>query len=421
MTFAAVPLRRYVVNACDGPFGSAIATEHYASEGARVIRLGNIGSAQWLDDDVVFLRVGYWQSLARHHAAAGDLVVAALGDDRNPVGRATVVPDLGPALVKADCHRLRLDLGAADGRFIAYYLSSDQGRYEAGRMADGSTRKRLTLGKTVALPVPDVDQEVQRAIADYLDRATARIDALIAAKQRMAALLNDRASALATDVLLGPPVMGGSAGPGQVTLRPSWRFLPFRRLFREIDERSNTGEETLLSVSQTRGVIPQSELGDRQQFAETHVGYKLCRPGDLVVNRMWVYYGALGPALEPGMVSPDYAVFRPSAGMSARFAAYVLRTPAYVGEMTRLVRGIGAAFQGSVRKPRLHPNEMGLIEMPVPPIAEQREVLSRLDEQTRSMAHHASLVQRSIALLQERRQALITAAVTGNLPIPVAA
>lgn len=347
----------------------------------------------------------------------GDLLVCEGGQ----IGRSAVVSPHVPAdaVIEKSLHRVRTEQNSL--RYLHYLLEvlRASGWFEA---KSGVTTLSHLTGESLRelrLPIPTV--EMQQAITDYLDRETERIEALIDAKQHMVALLSDRARALATDVLLGQSVWGGSAGPDQVTLRPSWRFVPFRRLFREIDERSVTGAETLLSVSQTRGVIPQSELGDRQQFAETHVGYKLCRPGDLVVNWMWVYYGALGPAQEPGMVSPDYAVFRPSAGMSARFAAYVLRTPAYVAEMTRLVRGIGAAFQGSVRKPRLHPNEMGLIEMPVPPIAEQRELLARLDEQTRSMAHHASLVQRSIALLQERRRALITAAVTGNLQITVAA
>src|SRR5258706_11298440 len=108
--------------------------------------------------------------------------------------------------------------------------------------------------------VLDAPLHTQRAIADYLDHETARIDALIAAKTRMVELLEERRSELATNLLLGPPIAGGPAGPGQVTLRAGGFLVPFRRLFREIDIRSETGAETPLSVSQTRGVIPQSEL-----------------------------------------------------------------------------------------------------------------------------------------------------------------
>ena len=96
-------LRHVTTSACDGPFGSAIKSDHYVKEGARVVRLGNIGHGQWLDADSAFLPTDYWASLRQHDVRMGDVLLAGLGDDRNSVGRAAVAPDLGPALVKADC------------------------------------------------------------------------------------------------------------------------------------------------------------------------------------------------------------------------------------------------------------------------------------------------------------------------------
>ncbi len=107
--------------------------------------------------------------------------------------------------------------------------------------------------------------------------------------------------------------------------------------------------------------------------------------------------------------------------MSSEFAAYVLRTPAYVGEMTRLVRGIGAAFQGTVRKPRLHPSELGLIMMPLPTPAEQQRLLTALDEHTAATDHRVALLNRSLRLIEERGTALVSAAVAGDLDLPEAA
>jgi type I restriction enzyme S subunit len=336
------------------------------------------------------------------------------------IGKSFLYVDEAPACYAGYLVRFR-PRREADPRFIAYWTESvpywDQ--IKTGKVVSTIENFSASKYKNLCLAVPP--RAAQEAIADYLDHETARFDDLIAAKQRMIALLNENQSEVATQLLLGHPVVGGTAGPGQVSLREGWTMVPFRRLFREVDVRSETGSETLLSVSQTRGVIPQTELGDRRQNAETLVGHKRCRAGDLVVNRMWVYYGALGAAPNSGIVSPDYAVFRPTAQMSSEFAAYVLRTPAYVGEMTRLVRGIGAAFQGSVRKPRLHPNEMGLIELPLPPLTDQQRLLRQLDQASDAITRRVSLIQQSIALLQERRQALITAAVTGQFNIPQAA
>lgn len=323
--------------------------------------------------------------------------------------------DRGKALLNQ--HLFRVDVHPwVDRRWFAYALEEGTKRLEPLMHGSAMTHITRDMLKSVTVPLPPI--ETQRAIADYLDSETRRIDALVAAKRKLMTLLAERQSALTTELLLGPPVPGGGAGAGQVKLRPGWSLVPFRRLFREVDLRSDTGAETLLSVSQTRGVIPQADLGDRRQHAHTLVGYKLCKRGDLVVNRMWVYFGALGAAPQPGIVSPDYAVFRPTAEMSSEFAAYVLRTPSYVGEMTRLVRGIGAAFQGTVRKPRLHPSELGLIEMPVAPAREQETLLHTLDEQTHAISNQVSLIERSGRLLEERRQALVMAAVTGELDVP---
>jgi type I restriction enzyme S subunit len=261
-------------------------------------------------------------------------------------------------------------------------------------------------------------ESTQRAIGDFLDRETSQIDALIDRKLRLLTALSEAQPAAASMVLLGT-----IDGPGSLHANwpASWGRVPFRWLFKEVDERSADGSEELMSVSQTRGVIAQAELGERHQFAETLAGYKICRKGDLVINRMWVYYGALGVAPGLGLVSPDYSVFRRRGQLGADLASYILRTPPYVGEMTRLVRGVGSAFQGAVRKPRLHPRELGQIVMPVPPKEEQPGLIAQLVRHRNQIDERARLIERSVALLQERRQALITAAVSGELEIPGAA
>src|ERR1700674_762104 len=76
----------------DGPFGSNLKTDHYSSEGARVIRLQNIGRGVFLDADKAFVPLRHFENLRRHSVDSGDVVVAALGDGARPAGRACVVP-----------------------------------------------------------------------------------------------------------------------------------------------------------------------------------------------------------------------------------------------------------------------------------------------------------------------------------------
>jgi type I restriction enzyme, S subunit len=85
----------------DGPFGSNLKTEHYTQEGARVIRLQNIGDGRFDDTDKAFISDDRYQLLRRHVAEPGDVLIAALGDVLPRV--CLVPPELGPAIVKADC------------------------------------------------------------------------------------------------------------------------------------------------------------------------------------------------------------------------------------------------------------------------------------------------------------------------------
>jgi type I restriction enzyme S subunit len=106
-----IALSRVTTSRCDGPFGTAIKSEHYKEGGARVIRLQNIRAGRFDGADAAFLDLDYFkQELFDHDVIGGDLLIAGLGDENNQVGRACVAPDnLGVALVKADCFRFRLD------------------------------------------------------------------------------------------------------------------------------------------------------------------------------------------------------------------------------------------------------------------------------------------------------------------------
>ena len=63
--------------------------------------------------------------------------------------------------------------------------------------------------------------------------------------------------------------------------------------FHEVDERSTTGSEELLSVSHLTGVTPRSQKKVTMFKAESYVGHKLCRPGDIVINTLWAWMAAL--------------------------------------------------------------------------------------------------------------------------------
>lgn len=130
-----------------------------------------------------------------------------------------------------------------------------------------------------------------------------------------------------------------------------WGLLRAKRLFREVDERSATGKEELLSVSHITGVTPRRLKTVTMFMAESNVGHKVCRPGDLVINTLWAWMGALGVTRHTGIVSPAYGVYRPlaEAGMLPAYADYLLRTSLYAAEHQRRSLASTAPGCGSTR------------------------------------------------------------------------
>lgn len=200
-----VQLGKLAIARCDGPFGSGLKSEHYQPEGVRVIRLQNIGWASFKNQDSAFIAHDHWFEVlgGGHDVQPGDLLVAGLGDENNPLGRACVAPDdLGDALVKADCYRFRINKSKAMPAFLALSLSATA-RAECGFMATGATRDRLNLGLASARVVALPQVEEQAKIVESIDRATTRIDALIGKTQHSIDLLKERRSAFITAAVTG--------------------------------------------------------------------------------------------------------------------------------------------------------------------------------------------------------------------------
>lgn len=154
----------------DGPFGSHLKTEHYRPSGVRVIRLQNIGSGQFLDQDRAYVSPTHAQGLARHDAQRRDVVVAALGDGARPAGRACLVPDdIGPAIVKADCFRIRPPKDLLQARFLMHYLNSSHIRRLVREQMRGATRPRVTLEILRRIPIPILTAEEQASIVRRID------------------------------------------------------------------------------------------------------------------------------------------------------------------------------------------------------------------------------------------------------------
>ncbi|NGO44814.1 restriction endonuclease subunit S [Streptomyces ureilyticus] len=181
-----------------------------------------------------------------------------------------------------------------------------------------------------------------------------------------------------------------------------WRWSRNKELLAESLSVSPEGTEELLSVSHLTGITPRSEKNVTMTTAESLDGYRLVDAGDLVINTMWAWMGALGVSKQAGIVSPAYGVYRPRphAPFYPGFYDYLYRSTPYVMEMTRLSRGIWSS------RLRIYPDVFLSMAIPVPPLEEQRAIADYLDRETARIDTFIEEQQRLIEMLRERRFAL---------------
>jgi type I restriction enzyme S subunit len=282
--------------------------------------------------------------------------------------------------------------------------------------ANGVTRFGLTQGgiKRVEISVPPLKD--QTAIARFLDYVDTRIQRFIATQEQLIELLHEEKKALifrAVTLGIDPSAPLSSSGVGWLGEAPAhWDVRRAKWCFREIDERSVGGHEELLSVSHLTGVTPRAEKQITMFQAESYIGHKLCRPGDLVVNTMWAWMGALGISPRTGLVSPSYAVYRPRrSSVDPRYAEYLLTTPKYIAEFNRRSTGIQAS------RLRLYPDDFLRLPILCPPLDEQRTIVSAIDTAISGRQSIEAAVREQVHRVREYRTRLISDVVTGKLDV----
>ncbi len=190
-----------------------------------------------------------------------------------------------------------------------------------------------------------------------------------------------------------------------------WPMTRLRFLFRQ-EKRQNQIGQPVLSVYRDYGVILKDSRDDNMnKTPEDLSAYQLVNPGDLVVNKMKAWQGSLGVSDLGGITSPDYVVFSPHHRECSAFLHLLLRSQRMVSIYRSISNGIRPAQW------RLEPEPFLGLPVFLPPEREQRDLISFITDQTSRFDNLTAEAQRAIDLLQERRTALISAAVTGQIDV----
>ena len=191
-----------------------------------------------------------------------------------------------------------------------------------------------------------------------------------------------------------------------------WEIRRLKFLLHEVDQRSTSGKEQLLRVSQYTGVTQRlsAEGSDAPNTrAASLVGYKKVNINDLVVNIMLAWNGSLGVSRHEGIASPAYCVYRFNRMVLPWYCHELLRLPAYKGRIKLASTGVVES------RLRLYSDDLKCIEALLPPVQEQAAIVHYLDHATRQLDKAIRAKRKTIALLNEQKQAIIQRAVTRGL------
>lgn len=298
--------------------------------------------------------------------------------------------------------------GAAVARFVYWWMQTREYRDQVAALCVGtsSSMQNLSQNDFHSFQMPFPSHAIQSAISEFLDRETAQIDDLIEKQERLIELIAEKRQAIVSDYL---------ANTVQPTADDSGVRL--KNLYEVIDERANGADLPLMSVSIHRGLQRRDETTDDEPRADDLSNYKVCSPGDLVINRMRAFQGALGHSAESGLISPDYLVLRPHQNVNSGWLTAVLRSHWSIGQMRSRLRGIGSVDQGVIRTPRINASDLGEIRIRVPCITAQRSFLDHNRDVTERLDFLANKAAAAVDLLRERRSALISSAVTGKIDV----
>jgi type I restriction enzyme, S subunit len=311
---------------------------------------------------------------------------------------------------------IRPNLDLISSAFLESSLKSLYLQAQIDDLCSFNTQKNISMGAipTLVLPLPSLDEQVK--ITDYIDRETTEIDALVAEKENMLALIEEKREALISHTVTSGINPNAPLKPSNLgwlgDVPKHWKLERAKGLFREVDDRTTTGEEELLSLRMQVGLVPHHDVSNKILEPKDVVGFKKVETGQLVINRMRASMGLIAVSPQNGLVSPDYAVFDIVKPIYIPYFLALFNTT-LVGALFRSAsKGLGTGSSGFLR---LYSENFLSIHFPVPPLDEQRQIVDFLDRDCEKTGELEKALTNSIILLRERRSALITAAVTGQI------
>jgi len=413
-----------------GPFGSQLHSDEYVMGGTPVINPANLRDGGLVPDPDCTVDSKTANRLAQHRLQGGDILFARRGD----LGRCGLVTKQQEGwLCATGCLRLRPRTPRIQPRYLIRLLSTSGVAQWLALQSVGATMQNLNTSIIARIPVAEPSPSEQDTIAAFIDRETARIDALVAKKERLIELLQEKRAAIITHaVTKGLPSTGSGQATSNVPLKDSgvewlgeipahwevkrlWHLTPSDRRIMYGIVLPGPNVDDGVPIVKGGDVLPGRLRLDRlnRTTFEIESGYVRSRlqGGDLV----FAIRGSIGEVA----VVPDEL----TGANLTQDAARVAYTPAVHGPwlfhalrsrrvFAQLEAGaLGATIRG------INIRDLKRASIPVPPRGEQEVIAAVLDGEVASVDALVAKVRDAIDRLEELRTALISAAVAGKIDV----
>jgi len=411
---------KYILNIFQG---YAFKSSDYIDESRVInIRMGNIKKGGRIDltHNLKYLPERYIKQYKNYILKNNDVIIAMT--DMSPSLEFLAVPATLKNLREDKIYLLNQRVGklqfsqSVNANYVKYTLLSYELREYFKSSGLGTVQANMSNDDLYQAIVTFPCIEEQQIIANYLDKATAKIDTLIQKQEQLIELLKEKRQALISHTVtkgLNPDVKMKDSGIEWLGEIPEhWKVKKFKYLF-EIKKRiSGKLGYDILSITQ-EGIKVKDIKSGKGQLSSDYTKYQHVYKGDFAMNHMDLLTGFVDLSKYDGVTSPDYRVFSIiEKNADADYYLFLLQ----MGYINKIFYPLG---QGSSQfgRWRLPSDAFKEFQAPFPPQEEQEQIAKYIDDRLKQFAKLTEKATKAIELLKERRTALISAVVTGKIDV----
>lgn len=410
----------------DGPFGTQLKADDYRETGVPLVRISNLSyEGQFSADDLVFIDERKALEVERSTVLKGDIVIGKTGAT---IGKTALFNSFERGIIASSCLKITPNKSKLTSRFLLSVIVSGSFQKNLVNESGGSTRDTINITPFGNLPIALPPLPEQTAIAAFLDRETGKIDALVAEQRRLLELLKEKRQAVISHAVtrgLNPKAPLKDSGIDWLGQVPEhWEV---KKLFHLLSEPPKNGVSPDVSAD---GSIPTFSIAAVRNGIvdiENHLKYaaieiKAAAPYFVRLHDLLVLRGNGSKELvgTVGMVKSDPPLHCIYPDILIRLRLNELANPLYfvaVLNCSAMRPQIENAAQTAAGIWKINGGSLQALRLPLPPLAEQTAIVAHLEQELAKLDTLTAEAQRAIDLLQERRTALISAAVTGQIDV----